>query len=74
MLNAQQPYPSAPAPPTKIPDTMDSMWHLMWSGKCLLSRRDCLLANVPYLSARLRETVSSRQPLRQALEMQKPQL
>lgn len=39
MLNAHWPYPSALAPPTKIPDTMDSMWHLMWSGKHPLSLR-----------------------------------
>lgn len=31
------------------------MWHLMWSGKCLLSPSDCLLAEVPDLSARQRE-------------------
>lgn len=70
MLSAQWPYPSAPAPSTKIPDTMDSMWHLMWSGKHPLSLKDCLLANVSDLSAGWREMVSSCQPGNQALKTQ----
>lgn len=42
----------------------------MWSGKRPLSLRDCLLAKVPELSARLREMVSSYQ-LGDALVMKK---